>query len=142
MRVGIAMREPFTILSSKLSVRDALVKTQNGGLAMWPVTDDQEFCGMIGREELENAGAQGGADQTLRALLQVRSLPQRAHAPALPYLHPDQSLALALERMGILGCEILPVVSRADARQLLGIVTLQGILAAYGVSPASQKSLA
>ena len=29
--------------------------------------------------------------------------------------------------------EILPVVSRADVRQVIGIVTLRDVLAAYGV---------
>jgi hypothetical protein len=36
--------------------------------------------------------------------------------------------------MGASRLEILPVVSRADARQLEGIVTLQGVLDEYGVA--------
>jgi CBS domain-containing protein len=40
---------------------------------------------------------------------------------------------LALERMGASGVEILPVVSRADVHQVLGVVTLRDVLAAYGV---------
>jgi len=45
-------------------------------------------------------------------------------------------LDLALERMGANQIEILPVVNRADVHQLEGIVTLQDVLNAYGVSRA------
>ena len=36
--------------------------------------------------------------------------------------------------MGTLGLNVLPVVSRANVRQLIGIITLHDILAAYGVA--------
>ncbi len=39
-----------------------------------------------------------------------------------------------LERMGSNQIDLLPVVSRADIHQLVGIVTLQDVLDAYGVS--------
>jgi CIC family chloride channel protein len=40
---------------------------------------------------------------------------------------------LALDRMGAFQLELLPVVSRANVHQLEGIVTLQDVLALYGV---------
>jgi CIC family chloride channel protein len=52
-----------------------------------------------------------------------------------PHLHLDQSLHVALERMGTSGRDQLPVVSRDDIGNILGIVTLADVLAAYGVSP-------
>jgi chloride channel protein, CIC family len=42
-------------------------------------------------------------------------------------------LSLALERMGTTKLHVLPVVSRANVRQLLGIVVLEDVLEAYGV---------
>jgi CBS domain-containing protein len=36
--------------------------------------------------------------------------------------------------MGSTGRDVLPVVSRANARQLVGVVTLADILDAYGVA--------
>jgi CIC family chloride channel protein len=50
-----------------------------------------------------------------------------------PYIYPDQSLSLALEKMGAAGVDALPVVSRADYHQLLGVLTLPDILNAYGL---------
>ena len=52
---------------------------------------------------------------------------------ALTHVHPDDSLSIALEKMGAAGLTALPVVSRANLRQILGIVTLPEILKAYGV---------
>ena len=51
-----------------------------------------------------------------------------------PHVHPDHPLSLALERMGSSGRNALPVVSRADARQLLGVVRLDDVLRAFGVN--------
>jgi len=41
---------------------------------------------------------------------------------------------VALERMGTNRIEILPVVNRADVHKLEGILTLDNVLDAYGVS--------
>jgi CBS domain-containing protein len=49
-----------------------------------------------------------------------------------PHLHSDQSLTVALERMGAAGLDALPVVSRADVHKLEGIVALQDVLKFYG----------
>jgi CIC family chloride channel protein len=51
-----------------------------------------------------------------------------------PHVHPDHSLSWALQRMGENGLRTLPVVSRADVREVLGVVNLEDILKAYGVS--------
>ena len=47
------------------------------------------------------------------------------------HLHPDHSLSVALERLGASGHQQLPVVSRADVRQVLGVVTLDAVLAGF-----------
>jgi CBS domain-containing protein len=55
-----------------------------------------------------------------------------------PHLHADQSITVALERMGAAGLDALPVVSRADVHKLEGIVALQDVLKLYGF--AAQKT--
>jgi CIC family chloride channel protein len=52
----------------------------------------------------------------------------------MPHLHTDHSLAIALDRMGSSKLRALPVVSRANVHQLLGLVTLDAVLNAYGFS--------
>ena len=50
-----------------------------------------------------------------------------------PHVHPDQTLDLALERMGSNQIEVLPVVNRGNVHKLEGVVTLRDVLKAYGV---------
>ena len=59
------------------------------------------------------------------------------------HVHLDHPLSIALERMGSAHVEALPVVSRADIRKLLGIITLPDVLRAYGLQPVghAQSSL-
>ena len=51
-----------------------------------------------------------------------------------PYVHADHPLGYALQRMRDTGVDALPVVSRADLCEMSGIVTLNQILEAYGVT--------
>jgi CBS domain-containing protein len=59
----------------------------------------------------------------------------RSFRRANSHVHADQSLHTALGRMGAAGLDVLPVVSRANVRQPLGIVTVDDVLALYGVRP-------
>jgi CBS domain-containing protein len=49
------------------------------------------------------------------------------------HVHTDHPLGEALTRMGESRHNVIPVVSRANGRVLLGLVTLEDVLAAYGV---------
>jgi CIC family chloride channel protein len=48
-------------------------------------------------------------------------------------VHSDQSLDLALNRMGAAQLELLPVVNRANIHKLEGVITLGDVLDSYGV---------
>ncbi|MBA0089197.1 MAG: hypothetical protein HRJ53_29755, partial [Acidobacteria bacterium Pan2503] len=56
-----------------------------------------------------------------------------------PHVHIDHPLHVALHRMGASQLDLLPVVSRANVRQLRGVVTLEDILADYGVGRAAEN---
>jgi CIC family chloride channel protein len=131
LRVTAAMRPVDEMLTPRASVADALGHGAASPLDAWPVLDDGELLGMVERRELEQAVAEGRGDQTLAEFLRERSLPPGPDV--LPHVHPDHGLTLALERMGALRRNVLPVVSRSDIRHLLGTVTLENVLEAYGV---------
>lgn len=86
---------------------------------------------MVSLAELRQA-ASGEGSRTLADLI-----------PSLdfPHVHPDHPLDLALERMGATKLDVLPVVSRADTHQLLGIVTLADILKAFGLNQQAEPSV-
>ena len=62
-------------------------------------------------------------------------------AQPVPHVHSDQPLGLALARMGDTGHNALPVVSRANARMIIGVVTIGDVLQAYGVDPTRMTPL-
>jgi chloride channel protein, CIC family len=137
-QVVAAMRPAPETLSPKTGVPEALARMKESPLQAWPVADDAGLAGMVSRTELEQAVAQGRSAQQLAALLKERTT-ENWHTGALPHLHPDHNLTLALERLGILQLDVLPVVSRDNARELLGVVTLSDILKSYGVARSPEE---
>jgi CIC family chloride channel protein len=126
VRVSHAMRVPGAVLSPDMRIEQALAEWSHIGPAdAWPVTDRRGLRGILRKADLEKAISNMSAAQTLGEILENSS--------EIPHVHPDHALSLALERMGARGLHVLPVVSRADVRQLLGVVVLDDILAAYGV---------
>jgi CIC family chloride channel protein len=133
LQVVAAMRPIPGTLSPRTDVADALARMKESPLQAWPVSDDSGLAGMVSRSELEQAVAQGRTAQPMAVLLKERDSEDR-HTGALPHVHPDHNLTLALERLGILKLDVLPVVSRDNARELLGVLTLSDILKSYGVA--------
>jgi CIC family chloride channel protein len=115
---GRAMRPPKEVLASGITIRDAMELTRQSAFSAWPVADQRGLVGVVSRKTLEREIAKGVAEKQLAEILDPRDF---------PHIHPDQSLDLALSRMGSAQLEILPVVSRADFRKLEGIITLRDI---------------
>jgi chloride channel protein, CIC family len=125
IQVRQAMRPAPAVLSPQEDVAAALNHLKGSPFDAWPVSDGDGLCGMVRKSELEQAVADGPAGRKLAEMLTA--------GEELPHVHPDHSLSLALERMGSTGLNVLPVVSRANVRELMGIVILDDVLAAYGV---------
>jgi chloride channel protein, CIC family len=146
VRISQVMRDAPVLLTANTSVKSAidLVKdhhvidgTNPVPLNAWPVTDGREFLGMIQDSQLKQAASNGNATQKLTELGDRGFRQHRPEAKDFPHVHPDHTLGLALERMGTTKLHVLPVVSRANVRQLLGIVVLEDVLEAYGVGRAA-----
>jgi chloride channel protein, CIC family len=133
-QVITAMRPAPGTLSPKLSIAEALNRLSASPLHTWPVSEDGSLAGMVSQTELEAAVTAGRGDQQLSTLLKERAPPVAQHGGGLPHLHPDHNLTMALERLGTLQQDVLPVVSRDNVRELLGVVTLTDILNSYGVA--------
>jgi CIC family chloride channel protein len=120
-----AMRALTEWLPAKLTVREALEQAQSSKSRSWLVMDSSGVIGVINRLRLEREFTQD-ANQQLGTIVSGLNF---------PHVHSDQSLDLALERMGASQLDVLPVVNRANVHELEGIVTLGDVLDSYGVSP-------
>jgi chloride channel protein, CIC family len=100
----------------------------------WPIVDKNGLRTMVRNSEIEHAAEGLSSDTQLSQIPAFSSKDGHSLAHAVPHVHPDHSLSLAMERMGQSGVNVLPVVSRANIRQLVGIVALEDILYTYGVA--------
>ncbi len=121
LRVSDAMTEPGEVFPPQTALADLASKT--GPVV---VGDAYGLWGIRDRAQIERALSNGG---------KLADLFHGAPDDDLPHLHTDHSLAIALDRMGSSKVRVLPVVSRANVRQLVGLVTLDAILNAYGFNP-------
>jgi CIC family chloride channel protein len=122
-RVIHAMRPADEILKAEMTTQEALERVSASALRAWPVSDERGVAGIATMAVLKKAAADGLSSTKLIDLIERREF---------PHLHADQSLAVALERMGAAGVDALPVVSRADVHKLEGIVAVQDVLRFYG----------
>jgi chloride channel protein, CIC family len=123
-RVAQAMRPATEVLRAEMTVQEAMAQARKSQAAAWVVSDERGVRGVLSRKALEETAHEGGADKRLEELLT---------SVEFVHVHQDHPLIVALERLGASKVEILPVVSRADVRELIGIVTRQDVLALYGV---------
>ena len=132
-RQRLGQRQVVTVMQTvannfapvETKVCDALEKVRSSKHQTLLVTDRRGVVGVLAQSTLEQAQAES-ADKEIGGLVDAMDF---------PHVHADQGLDLALERMGRHQLEMLPVVNRANAHQLDGIVTLRDVLKAYGVSP-------
>src|SRR5258708_2955452 len=119
-----AMRDSTEVLGADMTVQEALEKSKSSEFHAWPIGNERGVIGVISLQTLQRANSDGLANKRLSEF---------ADAGHFPHVHPDHPLHAALDRMGASRLDLLPVVSRANVHQLEGVVTLQDVLALYGV---------
>ena len=117
------MRSPGESLPSDIVIRDAIERVRASSFQSWLVTEGERVLGVVNLDRLQRELAKNNS-KTVGDLIDNTNF---------PHVHADQSLELALERMGTNHIQVLPVVSRANVHDLLGVVTLGDVLEAYGL---------
>jgi chloride channel protein, CIC family len=117
------MLTPGESLSAHTTIRDAIDRIRASSVQSCLVTDSTRVLGVVNLERLQRELTKGDS----------KTVGELVHDTNFPHVHADQSLDLALERMGTNHIQILPVVSRANIHELLGVVTLGDVLDSYGL---------
>jgi chloride channel protein, CIC family len=138
LRVSTAIREAPASLTPDMTVSAAAERVTDSIFDSWPVADELGLVGMVRTRHVAAAMDQGRQEMTIERLMQIASRSDLPTSVDMPHVHNDQPLSRALARMRDNGHKVLPVVSRANARIMLGVVTLADILKAYGVERADQ----
>jgi len=124
-QVGQVMRPAVEFLDAGESLQAALDKSGASGHRTWLVRDPCGIIGVLTREQLQETSQDSAPAKKVRDLVR---------GPEFPHMHADQSFDLALARMGSTHNDLLPVVSRANVHELLGVVRLQDVLESYGLN--------
>ena len=136
--VSAATREAPRSLNPEMTIGEADEQVKDTVLESWPVADELGLVGMVRTRHIAAAVKQGRLDMTIARLMQIAKRSASDTSVDLPHVHNDQPLSRALARMRDNGHKVLPVVSRANVRIMLGIVTFADILKAYGVERADE----
>ena len=124
-QVAQAMRNATETLSAEMTVQEALERFNSSEFQSWPVCGERGVIGVVRLQDLKRANNDGLGSRRLSEILDTGEF---------PHVHADHSLHMALDRMGASQLDVLPVVSRANVHYLEGVVTLQDVLAQYGVA--------
>jgi CIC family chloride channel protein len=130
-QVAQAMREATEVLRAEMTVQEALEKLKSSELRALPVCDERGVIGIVRLQDLKREANDDFAGKRLREIV--------GESDDFPHVHADHPLYAALDRMGASQLDLLPVVNRANVHQLEGVVTLQDVLALYGVGPKDDK---
>ena len=128
-RVADVMSPVDLRLAPGTSIADAAEGARHASLDLAPVFEGDAMIGVVRQVDLDGAVADGMGEQPLSAMGDAM-LGTTPHS-ARPHVHPDHSLALALERMGTSGHRLIPVVSRADRRRILGLLGFAAVVSAF-----------
>jgi len=137
LRVAVALRDSPEPLDVDLTIEEAHRRTSELDFGSWPVKDARGVVGMVRKADIASAYVGGRGSVAIRELIDGLDA-DSTDDDAVPHVHPDHPLGLALARMGATHHTVLPVVSRADVHTLIGIVTLTDVLNAYGVETVSE----
>ena len=132
-RVSTAIRESPGSLDPEMTIAEAAERVTDSVFESWPVADELGLVGMVRIRHIAAAMDQGKQKMTIARLMQIARRSAGNRSVDLPHVHNDQPLSRALARMRDNGHNVLPVVSRANARIMLGVVTFADILKEYGV---------
>ena len=113
VRVGEIMKTDAPLLSPDADVEAAKSLLTQEAVNSWPVGKDGCVFGVVSSQQIETAKPPAKI---------VRDLGKDGET--YPHAHSDHPVSHALERMRTSAVDVLPVVSRADIHQLLGVVIL------------------
>ena len=139
-RCSDAATAPPNLLTLYDRYVDALARL-NPDRNAWPVVaEGKRLLGMVSLAHVEAEVSAGRGHRLLSEIPTARIPTDLLNTDNFPHVHLDHPLGIALKRMAESNWNVLPVVSRSDVRDLQGLITLNGVLEAYGIGQGTRKS--
>jgi chloride channel protein, CIC family len=139
--VRLGMHPPEVILAGSDRIEHVLATEPMTRIA-WPVVDESGLLGVVTRTQLEDALNHGQGDGKVSDLLAPIDPEVEPSPDQFPHVHLDQPLESAMRRMAQTNLNLLPVVGRANLRDLVGIISWNDALAAFKLDHADNPDQA
>jgi len=120
--------KPFSI-SANLSVKEAADLIENAEFSGFPVLKNGQLFAVVSRSDIKQSLAKGNGDENILTISEKKVIT----------IYPDQSLLVAFHKLDRFHVSRLPVVSRINERNLIGIVTAENIVSLFGYNLRSVK---
>jgi chloride channel protein, CIC family len=133
LTVREAMQDRCDVFSDDATVLECIPLLGDDDRNAVPVVREGLLRGMVTLGELRAALESGLGNRKLSQVIELQSHPQLSN-DELPYVYADQSVDIALRRMARIEINLLPVVTRAAERRLVGTISINNVMAKYGLS--------
>jgi chloride channel protein, CIC family len=137
--VSLGMRQPEAILAGSDTIENVLAMEPMTRI-VWPVVDERGLLGVVTRTQLEEAVNHGQGAGQLADLLVPIDPEVELSEDQFPHVHSDQPLESAMRRMAQTNLSLLPVVGRANLRELVGIISWNDALAAFKLDHTEKRT--
>jgi CIC family chloride channel protein len=139
LMVGNAFQLASLVLSGTQTIAQAAASVDRDRGA-WPVMDAGGLRAMVTAKQLDDALAAHRGEEPLASLVPEPPPVEQLTMENFPHLHPDHTLDDAVGRLAQQDLKVLPVVSRANVRELKGTVTLEDVLTAYRIGRRTEEA--
>jgi chloride channel protein, CIC family len=137
LMVGNAYRAAAKIFEAQITVKET-VERIDGEQGSWPVVEKGLLRGMVSAKQIVEAMEANRGEEPLGNLVAQPAPVEQLANTNFPHVHVDHTLDTAMRRMAQAGLDALPVVSRANVRELKGVISFDDILAAYRMTGTQQ----
>ena len=138
LRVRDGMHPAVEVLPAGDMIAEAVARVHRERES-WPVVAGDGLRGILSIHQLDEAIDDGRGWQLVGDLVAPLDSPVHLSADNFPHVHADHPLDTAMRRMAQTGLTTLPVVSRANVRQLEGVISLHDIMATYGLEKSQAR---
>jgi len=112
------------------SVKDAYIKLKGSKISGFPILKDGKLYGVVAKSDIMAEMARKNHKMKLAEVCERKIIK----------IYPDQSLMVAFHRLKRFQISRLPVVSRLDDKDMIGIITAQDIVKLFGHQLQAEKN--
>lgn len=117
-----AMIKEVTFFNHYVTIKEALEKSKLDEYSGYPILKNGKIFGMVSTQDLARAYVDNNGSQTLEKICTKN----------LITVYPDQNLTVAFHKLQQFHISRLPVVSRLNDSNMLGLITAEDIVCRFG----------